>query len=86
MWSVGVVIMSPAFDLGSGIFQADKDMLIEALVPELAVEALDIGILGRLPWLNKAEFDVVRIGPGIKGFTDKFRAVVHGDDIRQTPS
>lgn len=85
MWPVGVVIQPPVFNLGSSIVQTDKNMFVEALIPELTVEALNIGILGRLPGLDKVQFDTVRIRPGIHSLADEFRSVVDGDDFGQSP-
>lgn len=85
MWPVGVVIHSSIFDLDPGIVQTDKDVLIVALIPELAVEAFDLGILGRFSRMDEAQFDSVRVGPGVYGLADKFRSVVDDDDLRQAP-
>ncbi len=85
MWPIHIVVLTPGFDLFLCIMQAGKDMLVEAFVPELSVETLDVGILGRLPWLNKVQFNPVFIGPGIHRLTDEFGPVVDGNDFGQTP-
>lgn len=46
-----VVVGSPARDLDAGQLHALKPMLFQALAAELAVEALDMGVLRGLAWL-----------------------------------
>lgn len=53
MGPIHIVVLTPVFDLLLSIVQTGKHMLIETFVSELAVEALDIGVLRRLPRLNK---------------------------------
>ena len=76
MRSVDVVILAPSLDLSSGTVQADKNMFIETLVPKLAVETFDVGVLRRFPRLNEVELDAVRVRPGIKRLADKLWPVI----------
>lgn len=46
-----VVVDPPARALDARLLQALKPMLVQALVAELAVEALDVGVLRGLPGL-----------------------------------
>lgn len=46
-----VVVGLPAYDLDAGQLHALKPMLFQALVAELPVEALDMGVLRGLAWL-----------------------------------
>jgi hypothetical protein len=43
-----VVVLSPRFDDPAGIRQGQKPRLVQALVSESAVEALDVRVLNRL--------------------------------------
>jgi hypothetical protein len=40
-----VVVLPPGFDLPPRVLQADEPVLVQTLVPKLAVEALDEGVL-----------------------------------------
>lgn len=66
MGSCGVVIRSPIFDDFPGAVQADKDIVVQALIPEFAVKAFDIGILSRFARLNEPQLDVVLVSPQVK--------------------
>ncbi len=55
MWSECVVIDPPFFDDLSGLRQVGEEVLVEALVAQSAIEALDEAVLGRL-----ARCDVAR--------------------------
>ncbi len=57
-------------------------MLIEAFLPEPAVEGLDIGVVGRLPRTREVQRDVVPIGPEIDVFRDELRPLVNPDRPR----
>ena len=48
MRSAGIVIAAPCFDDPARHWQAPKDVFVEALIPEAAVEAFDKGVLDRL--------------------------------------
>ena len=50
-----VVVGPPFFDDPSGLWQAGEEVLVEALIAQPAIEALDEAVLGRL-----ARCDVVR--------------------------
>lgn len=51
-------------------------MLVQAFIPEAAVEALDERVLDRLARLDEGERDAMLIGPLIHGFAAKLRPVV----------
>ena len=66
------------------LFQVDEPLLAYALIPELAVEALDIGVLHRLAGIHKAQVDANAHRPLIHRLSREFRAVVH-DDVQRRP-
>lgn len=76
MRTVGVVGPAPAFDLELSVLQGKEVVLVEALDPESPVEALDVGVLHRLPRLNELAFDTAIGRPGIKRLTPKLAAIV----------
>ena len=51
-WSHLVVVLAPDGDDLAGLRQGFEPVLVEAFVPELAVEALDVGVLGGLARLD----------------------------------
>ena len=55
-----VVVDAPFLDDVSGMPEAHEPVGIEALVPQPAVEALDIGILDRLPGPDEIELHPFR--------------------------
>ena len=70
-----VVVVPPRFDGGLGIREIEKPMLVQALVPEAAVEAFDKGILFRLAWLDEGERGAMLISPLIHSLAAKLRPV-----------
>jgi hypothetical protein len=53
--SVGVVVDPPFFDDLTGFLEVGEQVLVEALVTEPAIEALDEAILHRFAWCNVAQ-------------------------------
>ncbi len=62
-----VVVLAPKGDDLSGLGQGLEPVLIEAFVPEPAVEAFDIGGLGGLSRLDQDVLDTSRLQPGHEG-------------------
>lgn len=65
--------------------QAREPVLMEALVAEFAVEALDVAVLHGAPWLDEGVPNVVFLGSGDEGPAGEFRAVVGSDSGRVVP-
>jgi hypothetical protein len=59
-----VVAASPFLDGLSSILQIREPVLVQALVPELAVEALDVRVLDGAPRCDEVQLDPVPVGPG----------------------
>ena len=47
VWPLPIIILSPFFYNGSRILKAGETVLVQALIPESRVKALDVGILYR---------------------------------------
>src|SRR5579863_6388401 len=60
-------------------------MLVEALVAEATVEALDIGVLDRAARLNEVQFDAVLVRPEVESSASEFRTVVDHDEFGCSP-
>src|SRR6185312_12344642 len=80
--SVGVVVDPPCFDDLPCFVEIAEQVLVEALVAQPAVEALDEAILHRLAWCNVVPFDVAFLLPGQDGVRGELGAVVADDYAR----
>jgi len=50
VWPLGVVLDAPVLDDAPCMGHREEPMLVEALVAEAPVEALDVRVLHRLAW------------------------------------
>lgn len=85
MWPDRVVVYPPGFDDAPGVTETVEEMLVQALVAQPAVEALDEGVLCRL-----SRRDVVPLNAGLAHpfqdrMTGQLRAIVGDDHLRSTP-
>ena len=71
-----VMVLAPDANGGSGLVQRLEPMLVQALVPELAVEALDVAVLHRPPGLDEDVPNAVGLCPGHEYCAGELRAVV----------
>ncbi len=78
-----VVIPAPLGDLGACLVQGREPVLVQTLVAEPPVEALDVAVLHGPPWLDQDVPDAVALGPGDESTAGELRAVVrpHGRRI-----
>lgn len=77
-----VVVLAPQGNDLPGLGQNPEPVLGQAFVPEPAVEALDIGVLGGLSRLDQDVLDTSRLQPSHEGPAGEFRAVVDPDGLR----
>ena len=77
-----VVVLSPGVDDCSRIVNAGEPIEIEAVLTELAVEALDEGVLGRLAGLNEVQLDAAFLRPEEHRLTCQLRIVIADDRSR----
>src|SRR5574343_434880 len=80
-----VVVGPPACDLVARLFQALEPVLVQALVAELAVEALDIGVLRGLAGLVEDVAHSLGLRPSHEGPAGELRALVGSDGLRIAP-
>jgi hypothetical protein len=59
-----VLVLAPGREHGAGVIQGCKQRLVQELVPQAAVEALDEGVLGRLARRDGMPVDLAVIGEG----------------------
>ena len=58
-----VVFRTPVFDERMGVVEAEEVVLVQALVAEAAVEALDVGVLHRLAGIDPGQVEASRPCP-----------------------
>ena len=73
-----------SFDRLPRLSQGEKPILIQALLPQPAVEAFDESIVSRLPWPAELELQVMAMSPGIERLGDELAAVIAFDRLWQT--
>lgn len=76
-----VVVDSVCLDPGPGVLESQELVLVEALVPELPVEALDVCVLHRLARPDEVELDPVLVGPAVDDAARELGPVVDPDEL-----
>jgi len=61
-----------------------EPMLVKAFVPKFAVEALNVGVLCRLAWLDQLQLYALSIGPFVESFVSELWDLVCTDCRRVT--
>src|SRR5690348_8990200 len=79
MWAYGVIMATPRGDLVACVAERMEPVQVEALVAQLAVEALDEGILHRLAWFDEPQTYPAPLRPLEHRTARAFRAVVEND-------
>lgn len=64
MRAFGVVVLAPGFERGAGVVQGRKQRLVQKLVAQPTIEALDEGVLGRLARRDVVPVDLAVIREG----------------------
>ncbi len=77
-----VVVRSPDRHGHPGLMQCLQPALVQVLVPELAVEALDLAILHGAPRLDQDVANAPRLRPGREGSAGELRAIVRTHRLR----
>ena len=77
-----VVVAPPGLQHGAGVRQRAEQRLVEQLVAQPAVEALDEAVLLRLAGRDVVPADAGLVGPGEDGVGGQLRAVVADDHGR----
>lgn len=76
-----IVVSALGGDQDTALLQAHKPMVIQALISEAPVEALDERVLRGLARLNQFELNAVPAGPLIECLTGKFRSLVGSNGL-----
>ena len=76
-----VVVSTPSLAFSLRLVEAQEPVGVQTFNPELAVEAFDVGIIGRLARPTEVESDVVHEGPEIEFLADELWSVVETDRL-----
>ena len=71
-----VVVCAPLSDALSGLWHGLKQLLVQALVTKLDIEALDVAVLLWPSWLNQDVAHAMGRCPSHEGATGELRAIV----------
>jgi hypothetical protein len=85
VWSDLVVVLTPVGNLLASLGQCLEPLLVQALIAELAIEALDIAVLHGSARLDQDVAHTVRMCPGQKLATGELGAVVGANGQRVAP-
>src|SRR3989304_115382 len=80
---MAIVIDPPPLDDPPRVGQAEEPVLVQALVAQPAVEALDEGVLHGLARLDEAQRDPLLVGPLVERFARQLGPVVQHDLLRR---
>jgi hypothetical protein len=69
-------------DDAAGIGQRQEPRLVQALVPESTVEALDACVLDRLAGRDEAKADSMDVRPLVQGLPDELWAVIEYELVK----
>jgi hypothetical protein len=82
VWSCVVLVGPPASEHDAGLGQRREQRLVQQLIPQPAIEALDEGILHRFARRDVVPCDVALIGPCQDSVAGEFAAVVADNHLR----
>ena len=85
VWPILIVVPAPGGDQDTSLLQARKPMVIQALIPEAPVEALDERILRGFPGLDQFELNAMLAGPLVERFAGKFWSLVSSNGLGVAP-
>ena len=77
-----VVVSTPSLAFSACLVEAEEPVGVQALGAELAVQALDEGVVDRLAGPAEVERDAAQLGPQIELAADALRIVVDADRLR----
>ena len=80
-----VVVSAPSGDQDTSLRQARKPVVIQALIPEASVEALDERVLRGFPGLDQFELNAMLAGTLVERFAGKFWSLVSSNGLGVAP-
>src|SRR5258708_35563288 len=76
-----IVVSTPSLAFCSRLVEAQEPVCIQAFPPELAVEGLDEGVVGRLAWPAEVECHAFHVRPENELLADELGAIVDADRL-----
>ena len=76
MWAMVIVVVAPGRDKLPGVAQVGEQVLVEALVAQAAVEALDEAIRHGLSWRDVMPLDLSVLLPFQNGIRGQLRPII----------
>src|SRR6185437_7011972 len=76
-----IVVSTPSLAFSPRLVEAQEPVGVQALGAELAVQALDESVVGRLAWPAEVQCDVVHEGPQVELLADELGPVVETDGL-----
>lgn len=80
-----VVVVSPCLQLLAGMGEAGEDRLVQELIAQPRVEALDEPVLVWFTRRNVVPFHIALLGPAQDGHAGQFGAIVADHRVRLAP-
>lgn len=71
-----VVVVTPERQRSAGVGEGVEYLLVEAFIPQTAVERLDVAVLLRLAGIDVVPLDLVVVCPFQNGLARELRAIV----------
>lgn len=82
VWSMIVVVLTPRFNIVSGIVQSRGPVFVQTRGAKTAVEGLDERVIRGFPRSVEVQGDLAGMRPLIRRLRCNFRAIVHADRFR----
>lgn len=83
--TVAVVVLPPLFKDASGFGQGHEDILVQAFIPQPAVETFHETLICRFPWSAVLQAHAMFLRPFIQGPASELRTIVRAKASRQMP-
>ena len=83
MRPIFVIVLAPVFDRLPRVSEGEKPILIQALLAQSTIEALDESIVCWLTWPAELELHAVTVRPIIEHLGNEFAAIVDLDRLWQ---
>src|SRR5690242_11085644 len=80
-----IVVRAPRFDSFACIVQADERLLVQTLLAQSAVEALDVRVFHRLTRTDELQSDAMFVRPCVERLADELRTVINLNRTRAPP-
>ena len=84
MGSGQIVVLPPFFHHGPCLLRVTEPVLVQAFIPKLAIEALDVGVLRGFTWVDEVQLNPSLLSPAEHRLAGELRSVIHHYNLGQT--